>query len=210
MTEQENILTIESLGTPPERGMQLEIVRDAIFDTLFLPENLRAGKGILFCIPLGQYAGRQLKGYEHTSMYCAGMLDAPKKFLVQSIHCHLFDPDGGLIPLTDRVWDGSFALEISGKRVVERPLREMADANILRIIRNETRDQKYYNVQELENPLKDNSEFYQAMHGKLERTDRFFIEQCECFTGEAFFARSINVPLTAIFALNGILGRAIV
>jgi hypothetical protein len=195
----------------PVQGM-LEIVKDVVFDTLFVPENLRGGKGHLFCIPLGQYAGRQIKQYEDTSMLMAGSLPSPHKFLVRSFHCYLFDPDGGLIALGDRAWDGTFALDISCKRVKECSLRDMADANISHIIRSETRDCKHYNVQELETPTtkKDVAEFEAAISGNLpQRKDLFLIETMEAFTGSATFDYPTIVPLKAVFAMNGILGRAV-
>jgi hypothetical protein len=190
----------------------LEIVRDVVFDTLYAPENLHGGKGCIFCIPVGQYAaGRQVKQYDDTSMLMAGMLPSPCKFLIQSFHCHLFYPDGGLIPMGDHAWEGTFSMEINCRVVKELRLRDMADADVSHIIRRALRDQKWYNVQELENPLMDKSEFESAIAGKLrDRKDLFLIETCEAFIGRVAFAHEIRVPLKAIFALNGICARAIV
>ena len=187
------------------------MVRDVVFDTLYAPENLRNGKGALFSIPVGQYGGprAQTKGYEDTSMLMAGMLPSPHKFLIQSLHCQLFDTDGGYIPTDDHVWDGTFALEINCKLTKICQLREIADANITHIIKSKVVNQKYYNIQEIENPLQDYSELEQAVHGQLKRRDRYLIETCECFTGRVTFDHPIRVPLKAVFALNGICARAV-
>jgi hypothetical protein len=189
----------------------MELVRDVVFDTLYAPENLRNGKGALFSIPVGQYGGprAQTKGYEDTSMLMAGMLPSPHKFLIQSLHCHLFDPDGGHIPVSDYVWDGTLALEINYKVMKICHLREIADANIAHIIKSKVVDQKYYNIQEIENPLQDFSEMEQAVRGQLKRSDRYLIETMECFTGRVTFDHPIRVPMKAVFALNGICARAV-
>jgi hypothetical protein len=189
----------------------MEIVRDVVFDTLYAPENLRNGRGALFSIPVGQYGGprAQTKGYEDTSMLMAGCLPSPHKFLVHSLHCQLFDPDGGYISVDDHVWDGTLALEINCRVMKICQLREIADANITHILKSKVVNCKYYNIQEIENPLQDFSEMEQAVRGELKRSDRYLIETMQFFTGRVTFDHPIRVPMKAVFALNGICARAV-
>jgi len=211
----------------------LEFVKDAIFDTAFVPENLYNGKCSLFVIPLGCYAGRNIKGYEHTNMLQAGCLDAPKKFLIKSFHCGLFE-SGNFVPSTHRVWDARFVLESMGEHIIESPLREIADQSIRELIRRGRREQKDCNIQEIVSPLTDTAEFekqiqisaayYDArsrewlnqthhsarqVEPELPKPSGMLLEQQQCFHGRIEFDHPINVPIDVIVAMNGILARAV-
>ena len=105
----------------------LEIVKTAVFDTLFIPENLSRGKGMLFVIPVGQYAGRTTKQFEDTSMLMAGCLPAPHKFLMRKITLGFYREGDVYIPTSHRIWMGaSFLLESCGKLLAQGKLVDYA------------------------------------------------------------------------------------
>jgi hypothetical protein len=53
---------------PRMETITLKTVRDCLYDTLFLPENMPHEKAYLFVNPVGQYAGRKIKGPDHTNI----------------------------------------------------------------------------------------------------------------------------------------------
>lgn len=99
-----------------------------IYDTIFLPENLCQRTCTAFCIPVGQYAGRLIKQFEHTNMLMAAMLPSPEKFTVQKISIAIKD-GYGFIGTENRWWDGEGKLQIYGESQILR-LRELADKTL--------------------------------------------------------------------------------
>lgn len=87
----------------------LEILRDRLYDTLFLPENMPNDKGYLFLNPLGQYAGRRIKQIEHTNMLQAGMMSSPEFFLIRKVKVAFYQGGEFVSPGSD-LYDGDLQL----------------------------------------------------------------------------------------------------
>jgi len=68
----------------------LEILKGRIYDTLFLPENMPKNRAYMFAIPLGQYAGRRVKTWEHTNMFHPGSMAAPESFAIREVKCAFY------------------------------------------------------------------------------------------------------------------------
>jgi len=77
----------------------VEILKSKLYDTLFLPENLVKGKGHLFAVPIGQYAGRKIKSWEHTNLLCAGAMDAPRSFVMRQVRCAFYQGGEFISPM---------------------------------------------------------------------------------------------------------------
>lgn len=91
----------------------MEEVTLPVFDTLFLPSEVRNNRAHLFAVALGMMVntknGFQPKTENDTNLYCPGMLDAPRTMIVKSIDCHFVD-EHGIIPATSR-WYAETAIE---------------------------------------------------------------------------------------------------
>ena len=201
----------EDRGSEVMKQGVLEIVKDSIYDTLFIPENLVNGRGVLFCIPLGQYAGRIIKQYEHTNVLCAGMLPAPNKFLVQSIHCCILSGTM-LIPTADRIWDATFTLESMMKAVLTCPLRDIADDDTMFLIAKEpenTDDKGIHEQVELANAYWRAHRFGETSDETVPEPNPLFFDTCQNFIGRIKFEHPINVPLSVVIALKGLSARAV-
>lgn len=203
-----------------------------VFDTLFLPENLSpgdggfgswpVGRGILFVIPLGQYAGRTIKQWAHTSMLQCGCLDLPKSFLIQKIRLGIyqhqvssegFNPGemGRFLPTSDRLWLSSkFTLEKMRKVIAEGSLAKYASEDCwedARAINEMVFDQKSGGVPlATEDPA--GEAFWRTRQHEPENP--WLIREQEPFHMYVDFPEAINTPMTFVACLEGIMARAIV
>lgn len=90
----------------------METVKDKLYDTLFLPENMPKLQAYAFALPLGQYAGRKMKTWEHTNLLCSGAMDAPRSFAIREVKCAFFQGGEYMHP-----FPGALSLFISGNLV---------------------------------------------------------------------------------------------
>lgn len=164
----------------------LEIFKSRIYDTVFLPENVRLGQARAFTIPYGQYAGRVLKQKTETNMQICGMLPAPEKFVIERLCCALRD-GCGYIGTANRWWDGVIELETCGKRIIGGALRDFDDQKLLKRIHEERipfdREMNYEDL---------------ATHGDM------LLDQCQPFSCSIHFDHEVNVPMELVIALEGI------
>jgi hypothetical protein len=101
----------------------MQIVKDHLYDTLFLPENMPNDKAYLFASPVGQYAGRKIKMFDHTNMVMGGMLPAPETFSIREVKCAFYQGGEYLDPLP-----GVLHLQVGIDRIASFSLSEIADA----------------------------------------------------------------------------------
>jgi hypothetical protein len=78
-------------------------VKDHLYDTLFLPENMPHEISNMFVIPVGCYAGRKIKELEHTNMQMCGCLPAPEEFGVREIQCAFYQGGEWIAPFPGRL-----------------------------------------------------------------------------------------------------------
>jgi hypothetical protein len=190
----------------------LELVKSAVFDTLFVPENLHNGKGLMFTIPYGQYAGRSIKDYQHTSMQCAAMLPAPQKFLVQKIRLGFYGYHG-FIPTSHRIWQGTFVLEASGLKIAAGTLLDYASEGC------------WEEAQRLNQFVDGNSKkggeplpqddatlalFQRVIEGRRDPSIVTLLEQQQCFDLTVNIYEPGNAPVIFVASMEGILARAVV
>ena|SRR5579863_922265 len=107
---------------PISMPILMHIVKDHLYDTVFLPENMPNDKAYLFAIPVGHYAGHKIKTFEHTNMLVCGMLPAPESFHLREVKCAFYQAGEYLQPLP-----GFLHLERCGQRLHTWPLSEIAD-----------------------------------------------------------------------------------
>ncbi len=93
------------------------VLHDHLYDTLFLPENMPANRAHLFVIPVGQYAGRKIKMFEHTNMFIPGSLPMPESFALREIRCAFYQNGEYIEPPM-----GALHLDLLGRRVTSFPL----------------------------------------------------------------------------------------
>lgn len=175
--------------------LKMLAVRDTIFDTLFLPENLGNGfKATAFAIPLGQYAGHRVKQAEDTNMLMCGMLDAPCTFDVQGVGVWI----NGAVP-GDRWWNGTLFFQVNINPILSGPISDFADASLPKTIRDRTGP-----LCRIENkkrvylrPLLDVS----AAHAEKRITE---IRQQEYFGCRFEFANRPDRPLQLVVGISGI------
>lgn len=102
--------------------LQLVRLKDCLYDTAFLPENLGSGSLVrMFQIPMGCYAGRKIKELEHTNMVMQGCLPAPEEFGIYDIRCGFYQGGEYLDPLP-----GKIELQQRLLTVARFPLAEIA------------------------------------------------------------------------------------
>lgn len=87
----------------PQSGTY-KILKDHIYDTLFLPENMPDHIAYLFIIPLGQYAGRKIKMHDHTNMVLGGCLPAPERFSLREIKCAFYQGGEFIEPFPGKIY----------------------------------------------------------------------------------------------------------
>jgi hypothetical protein len=92
----------------------VEEITAPVFDTLFLPFEVRNNRAHLFCVVLGlnhpTKDGPQPKNEHDTNLYRPGMLDARRCMVVKSIDCHFVDAHG-ILPASSR-WYAETSLEL--------------------------------------------------------------------------------------------------
>jgi hypothetical protein len=92
---------VDPILFPNVPALPLVRVKDCLYDTLFLPENMPHEISHMFVIPQGCYAGRKMKAVEHTNMQMCGCLPAPEEFGVREIRCAFYRGGEWIDPLPD-------------------------------------------------------------------------------------------------------------
>ncbi len=176
----------------------MRFIKDCIFDTAFLPENVSAGRVMMFVIPVGQYAGRQIKNYHHTNMLQGGMMCAPEKFFIDSLHTSFVRSDlygkdfwAEEIPQQSKLWDGTLRLDSLGRTVREWQLRDLIDLKCVEMVKDSMQ-------------RRESKKFIDADIDIVNREpDDMLLEQQACFNF-LLETRHANVPLDLLVVAQGV------
>lgn len=109
--------------------IKTKLLYDRLYDTLFLPENMPQNRAHLFAIPVGQYAGRKIKTFEHTNMVMPGCLPMPESFGIRQVKCAFYSNGEYIEPRP-----GVLHLESCGSRVQTFNLSEISSDSCKSII----------------------------------------------------------------------------
>lgn len=192
----------------------MELVKTAVFDTLFVPENLCSGRALMFVIPYGHYAGREIKQFDHTSMLVSGAMECPNKFIALKLRLGFYD-HSGFISTEERIWQGVFSFETLGKIVLSGKLTDYASEGCWE-------EAKRLNHSVVEGRLGGESipdddpaanlskELLWGKSGDDNPRIIAFLEQSQPFSMEVRLEHPGNFPVTFVASFEGIKARAIV
>jgi hypothetical protein len=118
-------------------GMLTSGLGEFLVDTIYDREVISGANCHLFCLPVGQMTFgidglAMLKSYDRTNMWMACYLPAPERFLIKSIRCAFFEPDGSPVPVTDPIyWQSTLELNLCSKNYWRSPVAYLADPVVL-------------------------------------------------------------------------------